>query len=140
MDLQAMAVLVYSTFPKTPNTIRCLISYQRHLLTRSCPSAEMRSVYSTVLGDWAIQVTRWWGLTPLQKCCQFILLPQVTGLSAFVVTNSWRNFWKWFVIPQGLKICPQAASKYRNISVSNQHLPRRKHFKKNHPSLLIGSL
>ena len=32
----------------------CLVSYQRHSLRRSYPSAERQSVYSTAPADWAI--------------------------------------------------------------------------------------
>ena len=55
----------------------CLASYQGHLLGGSYSSAEMQSVYSTVPADW---VTRWESLTPLQRCSQFILQSQPTGL------------------------------------------------------------
>ena len=46
-----------------------------HLLGASYPFAEMQFVYSTASANWA---TRWGSLTPLQRCSQYILQPQLT--------------------------------------------------------------
>ena len=43
-----MAMKRYFTFPKVPDKWGCLVSYLRHSLGDSYPSAEMRSVYSIV--------------------------------------------------------------------------------------------
>ena len=34
----------------------CLVSYPRHSLGRSYPSADVQSVYSTALADWAMKI------------------------------------------------------------------------------------
>ena len=54
MDLGAMAMKEYSTFPKFPRTLTSdgLMSYPGYSLgVGSYPSAEMQSVYSTALVD-----------------------------------------------------------------------------------------
>ena len=57
MDLGAMAIKGYFVFPKAPALLKpqsdCLMSYTGHSLGESYPSAEIQSVYSTVLIEWA---------------------------------------------------------------------------------------
>ena len=51
-DLGVIAMKGYFAFPKgSPSD--CLVSYPRHSLGESCPSAEIQSVYSTASADWA---------------------------------------------------------------------------------------
>ena len=48
VDLRAIAIKGTPHFPSD-----CLVSYPGHLLGKSYPPAEMQSVYSTALADWA---------------------------------------------------------------------------------------
>ena len=57
MDLGAMAMKGYSTFPQSPSItgtspLDCLVSYTGHSLGESYPSAEKQLLYSTAQTDW----------------------------------------------------------------------------------------
>ena len=54
VDLEAMAMKGYSTFPKPSTSSECLVSYLGHSLAGSYHSAEVQSVYSTAPADLAI--------------------------------------------------------------------------------------
>ena len=57
VDLGAIAIKGYSTFPKYPasgtSPSDCFVSYPGQSLGGSYPSAEVLSVYSTAPADWA---------------------------------------------------------------------------------------
>ena len=61
------------------------LGHRGHSLGESYPSAEMQSVYSTALVDYAIKDTRWESPFPLQRCSRCILQPQSPGPSRTLV-------------------------------------------------------
>ena len=64
VDLGAMTIKGYSTFPKAPDITGtspsdCLVPNLGHSLGVSYPSAEVQSVYSTATANW-VSVCVWW--------------------------------------------------------------------------------